>query len=518
MAKDKYYDHLKPKLPPVSFSQAIEQQIQIVEQQRKARAASDMAMSKDRQKQLERQQKELLGFDVSNMSEVDKQVFANKRDWLKGRINNYYYTGNNTGQFIEDVNSLKNLHQELGNHYENVKGAQNNLEGWVTGTKQWTNKDLDLKDDINTFNQKRTMWEMSGIDPTSLRVDANGDTYGYYTDISGNRIKGQDGNPVYGLAAAAPTRGSQEYFSPTMAPYENLLPAKFAESFHKTLTKVRQDPNTNLAQKQEMLRSYVTQSAMGNPSVLATASLQLKENYGDEASASVLAKDKESAGDGYVPIDIREYVDEAMRYLPIEVIDKSKDGSGSGSSDDNVLFPSTSQFDVENFRYYHPPLLEGALVSDPEFGSGISSMLVPRAGVGGSTTIIPVSESPISDLDPRSKIAGDSYKLTGVAMDEGNRLFVNAQAKVNVPKNEFTPEAMERLRAAGVDISGEFIQQTKPISFVLEPSKGDEYLSILANLGYSAGAKKDNRRDAIIRGHELLQQFNEQQAQILAGI
>jgi hypothetical protein len=77
---------------------------------------------------------------------------------------------------------------------------------------------------------------------------------------------------------------------------------------------------------------------------------------------------------------------------------------------------------------------------------------------------------------------------------------------------------MERLRAAGVDISGEFIQQTKPISFVLEPSKGDEYLSILANLGYSAGAKKDNRRDAIIRGHELLQQFNEQQAQILAGI
>lgn len=518
MAKDKYYDHLKPKLPPVSFSQAIEQQIQIVEQQRKARAASDMALSKDRQKQLESQQKQLLGFDVSNMSEVDKQIFATKRDWLKGRINNYHYTGNNTGQFVEDVNSLRNLHQGLGNHYENVKGAQGNLEGWVTGTKQWTNKDLDLKDDINTFNQKRSMWEMSGIDPTSLRVDANGDTYGYYTDIGGNRIKGQDGNPVYGLAAAAPSRGSQEYFSPTMAPYENLLPAKFAESFHKTLTKVRQDPNTDLAQKQEMLRSYVTQSAMGNPGVLATASLQLKENYGDEASASVLAKDKESAGEGYVPIDIREYVDETMRYLPIEVIDKSEDGSGSGSSDDNVLFPSTSQFDVENFRYYHSPLLEGAVIGDPEFGNGISSMLVPRAGVGGSTTIIPVSESPISDLDPRSKIAGDSYKLTGVAMDEGNRLFVNAQAKVNVPKNEFSPEAMERLRAAGVDISGEFIQQTKPISFVLEPSKGDEYLSILANLGYSAGAKKDNRRDAIIRGHELLQQFNEQQAQILAGI
>ena len=141
--KDPYYDHLKPKLPPVSFSQMMEQQIQIVEQQRAQRAAAQFEMQKNRQKQLESQQKELLGFDVSDMSEIDKQTFGAKRDWLKGRIDNYYYTGGNTGEFVEDVNSLKMLHQELGNHYDNVKSSMENLEGWVTGTKDWTDVDRD---------------------------------------------------------------------------------------------------------------------------------------------------------------------------------------------------------------------------------------------------------------------------------------------------------------------------------------------------------------------------------------
>ena len=513
--KDPYYDHLKPKLPPVSFSRMMEQQIQIVEQQRAQRAAAQFEMQKSRQKQLESQQKELLGFDVSDMSELDKQIFGAKRDWLKGRIDNYYYTGGNTGEFVEDVNSLKMLHQELGNHYDNVKSSMQNLEGWVTGTKDWTDKDLDLKDDMNSLNMKRQMWEMSGIDPESFRVDTNGDAYGFYTDINGNRLKDAQGNDLFGLAFQSPTRESQEYFSPTVMPYEDLLPAKFAESFHKTLTKIRQDPNTNLQQKQEMLRSYITQSAMGNPSVLATAARQLRENYGEDAAEAVMAKDMESAGEGYVPIDLREYVDEAMRYLPVEVKESNK-GDG-GSSDDNVVFPSTAQFDAQQFLYY-APFMEGTIMPDPDFGDGISSMLVPRPGVGGSTMIIPVSEEPISDQDPRSAIVGDSYKVKSVAMDEQNRLFVNAEAKVNVPKNEFDPERLQRLIEMGVPVTEEFVVQTRPVSFVLEPSRGDEYLSILANLGYSAGAKKDNRTEAMKMGHKLLQQFNEQQAQVLAGV
>ena len=103
MAEEKYYDYLKPKLPPMSFSDVVNQQVQIVEQQRRQRAAYDMELSKARQKQIEAQQKQTLGFDVSDLSEIDKNTFSAKRDWLKGRIDNYYYTGGNTSEFVEDV-------------------------------------------------------------------------------------------------------------------------------------------------------------------------------------------------------------------------------------------------------------------------------------------------------------------------------------------------------------------------------------------------------------------------------
>ena len=110
------------------------------QEQQRLRAAQDMQIMKARQKQLESQQKQLLGFDVADMSEVDKQTFGAKRDWLKGRIDNYYYGPQNYGQFVEDVNALKTLHAELKNHSDNVSTSMNNLEGWVAGTKEWTKR------------------------------------------------------------------------------------------------------------------------------------------------------------------------------------------------------------------------------------------------------------------------------------------------------------------------------------------------------------------------------------------
>ena len=208
MTEQKYYDHLKPKLPKQSFDM-VDQQLAIVQQQQQMRASQDMQIMKARQKAMESQQKQLLGYDVSDMSELDKQTFGAKRDWLKGRIDSYYYGPQNYGQFVEDVNSLKTLHAELKNHADNVSTSMKNLEGWVTGTKDWTNNELELKDDMNTLNAKRQMWEMSGIDPTAVTVDENGDTYGFYTDINGVRLKDESGQDLYGLVVQAPSRGSQ---------------------------------------------------------------------------------------------------------------------------------------------------------------------------------------------------------------------------------------------------------------------------------------------------------------------
>lgn len=510
MRKDPYYDHLKPKLPPASFSQMLDQQLQLVEQQRQQRAASDLAMSKDRQKQLEAQQKKLLGFDVSDMSEVDKGVFAAKRDWVSSRINNYHYTGGNVGEFVDDINSLTALYQDIGNHYENTKGSRGNLEGWVTGTKQWTDKAVDLKDNMDTFNQKQMMWETSGVEVNSIKVDPNGDSYAYYTDINGNRLKNQDGTDMYGLVSASPTRGSQEFFSPTTAPYDNLLPAKFAEDFHKTLTKIRQDPRTTKEEKYEQLRTYVTESGMNNPSVLATAALQFNENYGPAADA-VRSNDAANAGEGFVPLEVREYVDEVMRFLPIEVIDKS--GSGGGSSDDNKLFPTTSAFNPVDFEYYDN---QWASQGVEDWGAGITSLMVPRAGVGSSTMRIPISYTPFGAGDPRAETTGDDYKVIGVAMDENYNLFVKGQFKVNVPTNEFTQAQLDRLRNAGYIVEDDNVVMTKTISFALEPKASNEYISILANLGVTVGADPADRQAAATAGHALLLDFNDKQAQIMA--
>ena len=68
--EQKYYDHLKPKLPKQSFSDMVDQQMAIVQQQQQMRAAQDMQIMKARQKQMESQQKQLLGFDVADMSEA----------------------------------------------------------------------------------------------------------------------------------------------------------------------------------------------------------------------------------------------------------------------------------------------------------------------------------------------------------------------------------------------------------------------------------------------------------------
>ena len=510
MRKDPYYDHLKPKLPPASFSQMLDQQLQLVEQQRQQRAASDLSMSKDRQKQLEAQQKKLLGFDVSNMSEVDKGVFAAKRDWVSSRINNYHYTGNNIGEFVDDINSLTALHQDIGNHFENTKGSRGNLEGWVTGTKQWTDKTVDLKDNTDTFNQKQMMWETSGVEVDSIKVDPNGDSYAYYTDINGNRLKNQDGTDMYGLVSASPTRGSQEFFSPTTAPYDDLLPAKFAEDFHKTLTKIRQDPRTTKEQKYEQLRTYVTESALNNPSVLATAALQFNENYGLGADA-VRSDDAKKAGEGFVPREVVEYVDEVMRFLPIEVIDKS--GSGGGSSDDNKLFPTTSAFNPIDFEYYDNQWAPGP----QQWGAGITSLMVPRAGVGPSSMRIPMAGYvPFSPDDPRASTTGNDYKVVGVAMDENYNLFVKGEFKVNVPTNKFTEDQLDRMRNAGYTVDDDNVVMPKIISFALEPTASDEYISILANLGVTVGADPEDRQAAATAGHMELLDFNDKQAQIMA--
>ena len=531
MAEEKYYDYLKPKLPPMSFSDVVNQQVQIVEQQRRQRAAYDMQLSKARQKQVESQQKQTLGFDVSDLSEVDKNTFSAKRDWLKGRIDNYYYTGGNTGEFVEDVNALKNLHAELKNHHENTKSSRNNLEGWVVGTKDWTNQDLDLKDDLNTFNQKRMMWEMSGIDPTSVRVDpTTGDTYAYYTDINGNRLKGADGKDMFGLAYQSPTRGSQEYFSPTSTPYDNLLPGKFSTDFYSRATALKNNQDMTFEQKQELLRKEVTAAALANKSVGATATNVFNEKYGGGAQAALAVDAQNDPGDGsYVPLPMRDYIDQTMRFLQGKFTETDDSGSGSGKG--GKVFPSSMQFRIEDFSSSSPtgPTAPGR---PSDFGAGITNLMVPKPGVGGSSVMVQRSYQPQSQSDPRFNEVSDQYKVQAVAIEEGDgkNLFVQAEMYFQVGDEELPPELAARranLAAMGFDVEAAKVSRVKKtVPIVVSPTtlidgqvvRNPEYLSLLAQIAYAKGYKIDDQLDAAAKGMDILQMFNDQQAEIAAAL
>ena len=519
--EQKYYDHLKPKLPKQSFSDMVNQQMEIVQKQQQLRAAQDMQIMKARQKQMESQQKQLLGYDVADMSEVDKQTFGAKRDWLKGRIDGYYYGPQNYGQFVEDVNSLKTLHAELKNHSDNVSSSMNNLEGWVAGTKDWTNNDLELKDDINSLNYKRQMWEMSGIDPSSIKVDENGDTYAYYTDINGNRLKDANGQDMFGLASQAPSRGSQEYFSPTTAPYANLLPGEFAKKFSSSLVKLRQNPDQTAAEKEAIMRQWVTASVMKNQSAMATARSVFQDNYGEEFE-SVLAQDQTAnQGEGYVPMDIREYINETMRFLPVEV---QSDSAGSGTNPQDEVFPTSARFDAAEFNV--PPYFPDPSGASQPPGAGVAAMFVPRTTQGRSTMVVQlgVDKSEIPNDDPRRMMAGDSYKVSSVAVDANNNMFIKANVKVKVPKNQITEEERRRLEALpGYDPNSEEmveVYRDMPI-YIERPSQGDpnslEYLSILKNIAISSGFSGDER-ELMQKGLEILKANNDRVQQELDSI
>ena len=47
--------------------------------------------------------------------------------------------------------------------------------------------------------------------------------------------------------------------------------------------------------------------------------------------------------------------------------------------------------------------------------------------------------------------------------------------------------------------------------------KNDEYISILAQIGFMAGVKEGERNDAIRKGLEVLKMFNDSEAQIFAS-
>ena len=524
--ENKYYDYLKPKLPKQSFSDIVNEQMQLVQQQQKERLAQDFLVQKEQRKILDTQQKELLGFDVAQFSDVDREVFAAKKDWLADRIQNFYYTGGKRSEFIADVNGLKTRFEELEQHQKNTNKEKESLEGFVSGTKPWTDKTLKLGDTKESLDYKVSQWNNSGIEPGSMEVDpATGDTYGYYIDINGTRIQDEAGADQYGPVQLSPTRGSKEYFAPTVSPYENLLPGAFSKDFSAAATRLKNNQTMSYEEKEAVLREWVTTTASGNQSAIATAKAQFMSNYGEEQSQAILVNDQSKNGEqeGYIPMDMKEYVDETMRFLKGNLMDKPD----KGDSSDPKVFPSSVQFNLQDFNApqdfemgpYQPTGDESS------FGKGISSLMVPKSGVGKSSVMVESTYTPTSDDDPRAREISDQYRVLGVAMDESDvpNLFIRAEMYVEENIDALDPAYAATLKNYDINSDGKTVN-TKTVKNIVVGAyteggeNNQEYVSVLAQIGYAAGATKGDRNAAIKKGLESLRSYNDSEAQIFASL
>ena len=525
MPKQKYYDYLKPEAPAPTFSDMVDQQIALINERRSQEAAQQMQIAAQQQKIQDSQAQELYKFKVEDLSELDRELFNAKKQWMGDRINSYYYSGNKRGEFMQDVAALKNRFEELKVHTDNTKAERVKLEGYVSGTTPWTDTTMELKDDINSYNLKLENWKKGGIDPSTIQVDpTTGDAYAQYTDINGNPLLDEQGNPQFGMAHLSPTRGAKEYFTPTVSPYGNLLPGKYSTDFSAAANRLKNNPNMTYEQKVAELKGWVTADAMQNAAVNATAMNVFNENYGKTA-ATVLQDHaaKNDLGDGsYVPIHMQEYIDETMKFL-IGNLQDTSDGSGSGSGRSlKGGFPSVVAFDP---TMYTPPSQD--LVSTG-YLQGITNLMVPKAGTGASNIIVPVSHVVVNQADPRFNSDDNSFKVLALAVDQNKNIVVDMEMYFKLTEEEeaMDPELQDRkakLIAMGLPEEAAKISRKKKVVRTVIPSidntqskpkRNPEYMSILAQLAAAKGYKIDNQLDAAAKGLDILEDFNDEQAQI----
>ena len=527
MPEQKYYNYDAPKLPQPTFSDIVDQQIQLIEKRKAQEAQQQIMVAAEQRKIQDKQAEKLYGFDVEDLSELDREVFNAKKQWMKDRIDSYYYSGANRDEFMQDVATLTTRFDELKSHSDNTKNERAKLEGWVSGTQKWTDNANELKDDIGSYNLKISNWEKGGIDPSTIQVDpATGDAYANYTDINGNPLLDEQGNPQYGLVHQSPTRGSKEYFTPTTAPYANLLPGKFSKEFSAAANRLKDNPNMSYEEKVQQLQTWVTAIAMQNQAVQATSMNVFNQNYGPAAQAAMQDDAKNDPGDGsYVPIQMREYVDETMKFL-IGNLQETTTTSGSGKGDKPLS--SFVSFNAQDFM----GAMTGPQQPDPSFGAGITNLLVPSTGAGGPGLMVPRSYVPMTGDDPRVNEVSDQYKVLGVAIDANKNLFVTAEMYMETTEEDLAnnPQLQARranLIAMGLNVdAAKVTRQKRTVPIVVSPTmekdgkvvRNPEYLTILAKLALIKGFKIDDQLDAAAKGMDILEDFNDEQAQIAASL
>ena len=134
--------------------------------------------------------------------------------------------------------------------------------------------------------------------------------------------------------------------------------------------------------------------------------------------------------------------------------------------------------------------------------------------------------------DPRVNEVSDQYKVLGVAIDANKNLFVTAEMYMETTEEDLAnnPQLQARranLIAMGLNVdAAKVTRQKRTVPIIVSPTmekdgkvvRNPEYLTILAKLALIKGFKIDDQLDAAAKGMDILEDFNDEQAQIAASL
>ena len=134
--------------------------------------------------------------------------------------------------------------------------------------------------------------------------------------------------------------------------------------------------------------------------------------------------------------------------------------------------------------------------------------------------------------DPRVNEVSDQYKVLSVGIDANKNLFVTAEMYKELTNDELagSPELQARrqnLIAMGLNVdAAKVTRQKRTVPIIVKPTmdkdgrtvRNPEYMTILAKLALLKGFKIEDQIDAAAKGMDILEDFNDEQAQIAASL
>ena len=181
----------------------------------------------------------LYGLKYENWATADVERFAKHRDVFAEKLKSGFYdeeAGNGGYEaFLKDLEGFGNTYDKYAQAgSSDVINQRTVLESAITDG--FSDNNFELTDNVESLKEKDRIFNMGGVDSEGQEFNEQTMQWeGYYLDMQGNRMTGEDGKPIFGPILDAPTRGKRELYSPSLTERGGMDPADVALGFIQPL-------------------------------------------------------------------------------------------------------------------------------------------------------------------------------------------------------------------------------------------------------------------------------------------